>query len=199
MDRPNVHAVSPSEIDETPENRLRLPGVRRAGAQVDGPLRGLRRVELAGRGARRRAGDAGRPRPSRYASLGASARRDSCTPRSRSTPATRLSTGIDEFDRVLGGGIVPGSLVLLGGEPGIGKSTLLLQAAAHFARDSRARALQLGRGVRAPGQAARRAPRRRPRAAVPARRDVPRADPRGDRAHSSRARSSSTRSRRCSR
>lgn len=47
--------------------------------------------------------------------------------------ADRLSTGIDEFDRVLGGGIVPGSLVLLGGEPGIGKSTLLLQAAAHFA------------------------------------------------------------------
>jgi DNA repair protein RadA/Sms len=45
----------------------------------------------------------------------------------------RLSTGIGEFDRVLGGGIVPGSLVLLGGEPGIGKSTLLLQAAAHFA------------------------------------------------------------------
>ena len=49
--------------------------------------------------------------------------------------ALRLSTGIDEFDRVLGGGVVPGSLVLLGGEPGIGKSTLLLQAAAHFARE----------------------------------------------------------------
>src|SRR5687767_4352415 len=48
--------------------------------------------------------------------------------------AARLSTGIGEFDRVLGGGIVPGSLVLLGGEPGIGKSTLLLQAAANFAR-----------------------------------------------------------------
>jgi DNA repair protein RadA/Sms len=48
--------------------------------------------------------------------------------------ALRLSSGITEFDRVLGGGIVPGSLVLLGGEPGIGKSTLLLQAAAHFAR-----------------------------------------------------------------
>ena len=45
----------------------------------------------------------------------------------------RLTTGIDEFDRVLGGGVVPGSLVLIGGEPGIGKSTLLLQAAAHFA------------------------------------------------------------------
>src|SRR5262245_51857437 len=45
-------------------------------------------------------------------------------------PHARVTTGIDEFDRVLGGGIVPGSLVLLGGEPGIGKSTLLLQAAA---------------------------------------------------------------------
>ena len=48
--------------------------------------------------------------------------------------ADRLTTGIGEFDRVLGGGVVPGSLVLIGGEPGIGKSTLLLQAAAHFAR-----------------------------------------------------------------
>src|SRR5262245_2044166 len=48
--------------------------------------------------------------------------------------ALRLSTGIGEFDRVLGGGIVPGSLVLLGGEPGIGKSTLLLQAAANIAQ-----------------------------------------------------------------
>ncbi len=51
-----------------------------------------------------------------------------------SAHAQRLSSGIDEFDRVLGGGVVPGSLILLGGEPGIGKSTLLLQAAAHFAR-----------------------------------------------------------------
>ena len=39
----------------------------------------------------------------------------------------RIKTGIEEFDRVLGGGIVPGSLVLVGGDPGIGKSTLLLQ------------------------------------------------------------------------
>jgi DNA repair protein RadA/Sms len=45
------------------------------------------------------------------------------------TAETRLPTGIHEFDRVLGGGVVPGSLLLLGGEPGIGKSTLLLQAA----------------------------------------------------------------------
>ncbi|HEX6212516.1 MAG TPA: DNA repair protein RadA [Methylomirabilota bacterium] len=47
--------------------------------------------------------------------------------------AARLPTGIGELDRVLGGGVVPGSMVLLGGEPGIGKSTLLLQAAAHVA------------------------------------------------------------------
>ncbi|MFH1027039.1 MAG: ATPase domain-containing protein, partial [Pseudomonadota bacterium] len=40
----------------------------------------------------------------------------------------RRATGIGELDRVLGGGIVPGSLVLIGGDPGIGKSTLLLQA-----------------------------------------------------------------------
>ncbi|HEX9959359.1 MAG TPA: ATPase domain-containing protein, partial [Pyrinomonadaceae bacterium] len=41
----------------------------------------------------------------------------------------RTSSGIDEFDRVLGGGIVPGSLVLIGGSPGIGKSTLVAQVA----------------------------------------------------------------------
>jgi DNA repair protein RadA/Sms len=46
----------------------------------------------------------------------------------------RLGLGIGELDRVLGGGLVPGSLVLLGGEPGIGKSTLLLQAAAGLTR-----------------------------------------------------------------
>jgi len=46
----------------------------------------------------------------------------------------RLTVGIAELDRVLGGGLVPGSLVLVGGEPGIGKSTLLLQAAAGVAR-----------------------------------------------------------------
>ncbi len=45
----------------------------------------------------------------------------------------RLSSGLTELDRVLGGGLVPGSVVLLGGDPGIGKSTLLLQAQAHLA------------------------------------------------------------------
>ncbi len=43
------------------------------------------------------------------------------------TLARRMATGIQEFDRVLGGGLVPGSLVLIGGDPGIGKSTLMLQ------------------------------------------------------------------------
>jgi len=49
-------------------------------------------------------------------------------------PPPRRSSGIAEFDRVLGGGLVPGSAILVGGDPGIGKSTLLLQAAAAFAR-----------------------------------------------------------------
>ena len=48
--------------------------------------------------------------------------------------AIRTPTGIEEFDRILGGGIVPGSAVLVGGEPGIGKSTLLLQVANDLAR-----------------------------------------------------------------
>jgi DNA repair protein RadA/Sms len=48
----------------------------------------------------------------------------------------RVSSGITEFDRVLGGGIVPGSLILIGGDPGIGKSTLLLQVADKLSRQS---------------------------------------------------------------
>ena len=46
----------------------------------------------------------------------------------------RFSSGIDEFDRVLGGGIVPGSLVLIGGSPGVGKSTLMLKFASHISK-----------------------------------------------------------------
>src|SRR5919108_556396 len=52
----------------------------------------------------------------------------------RSAEAERLPTGIGEVDRVLGGGLVPGSILLVGGDPGIGKSTLLLQVAARVAR-----------------------------------------------------------------
>ncbi|WP_093419506.1 DNA repair protein RadA [Tranquillimonas alkanivorans] len=49
-------------------------------------------------------------------------------------PPPRTTSRIDELDRVLGGGLVPGSAILVGGDPGIGKSTLLLQAAASFAK-----------------------------------------------------------------
>ncbi len=58
---------------------------------------------------------------------------DLATPR-----LSRWKTGLDEFDFVLGGGIVPGSLTLIGGEPGIGKSTLLLQAAARLETEGHA-------------------------------------------------------------
>jgi DNA repair protein RadA/Sms len=50
-------------------------------------------------------------------------------------PDDRIATGIGEFDRVLGGGLVAGSAILLGGDPGIGKSTILLQAADALSRD----------------------------------------------------------------
>ena len=54
----------------------------------------------------------------------------------RSDEEERIMTGIGELDRVLGGGIVAGSLVLVGGDPGIGKSTLLLQMCRLLAKDA---------------------------------------------------------------
>jgi len=55
----------------------------------------------------------------------------------RAAPPPRTATGMAELDRVLGGGFVPGSVVLVGGDPGIGKSTILLQAAARIAAAGR--------------------------------------------------------------
>lgn len=49
----------------------------------------------------------------------------------------RISTGFSELDRVLGGGIVPGGMVLVGGDPGIGKSTLLLQVCRNLSNDGK--------------------------------------------------------------
>ncbi len=69
----------------------------------------------------------------------------------------RRTTGLAEFDRALGGGLVPGSAVLMGGDPGIGKSTLLLQAAAEVAR-SGAEAIYVS-GEEAAGQVRMRAAR----------------------------------------
>jgi DNA repair protein RadA/Sms len=74
------------------------------------------------------------PTGNRYASASPNAARLYADIETANSP--RMTTGIDEFDRVLGGGIVPGSLVLLGGEPGIGKSTLLLQTASYVAQAS---------------------------------------------------------------
>ncbi len=76
-------------------------------------------------------------------SLGASTAAGAEAPRPRALPdlpvdeGVRIPTGVAEFDRVLGGGVIPGSVILLGGEPGIGKSTLLLQALLAMARADR--------------------------------------------------------------
>ena len=69
------------------------------------------------------------PGPSRFSALAGASR---VAPLSdiEAREEQRTPTGIDEFDRVLGGGLVPGAVVLIGGDPGIGKSTLLLQALA---------------------------------------------------------------------
>src|SRR5918993_4316036 len=58
--------------------------------------------------------------------------------------AKRISTGVPELDRVLGGGLVPASLVLVGGEPGVGKSTLLLSALGAIASTGRRALLVTG-------------------------------------------------------
>ncbi len=73
----------------------------------------------------------------------------------------RQPTGIAEFDRVLGGGLVPGGVVLIGGDPGIGKSTLLLQTVCHIgnAPDSKARKAIYVSGEESPQQIAMRAKR----------------------------------------
>ena len=71
---------------------------------------------------------------------------------------TRMNLGMSELDRVFGGGIGAGSVSLLGGEPGIGKSTLLLQVAAAIGAGA-ARAVRVGRGIDAADHAARAAAR----------------------------------------
>lgn len=71
--------------------------------------------------------------------------------------APRLRTGIAELDRVTGGGLVKGSVILVGGDPGIGKSTLLIQTAAHMAADG-IRTVYIS-GEEAPGQVRLRAQR----------------------------------------
>ena len=75
------------------------------------------------------------------------------------SPLERWRTGLDEFDFVLGGGVVPGSMTLIGGEPGIGKSTLLLQAAARL--EAAGRSVLYASGEESPDQLRLRAERLR--------------------------------------
>src|SRR5262245_14518548 len=99
----------------------RCPGCSAFGTLVE---------ELHGRDSRS-AGTGGTRRPERLGDV-------------RVEEAARFSTGVLELDRVLGGGIVPASLVLLGGEPGVGKSTLLLTALGAIARSGRSALLVTG-------------------------------------------------------
>jgi DNA repair protein RadA/Sms len=92
-------------------------------------------AERKGRGAP----SARRPGAARWVPAGEAARTGTPRPLAEVTVehAERERTGMREFDRVLGGGLVPGSLLLVGGDPGIGKSTLLLQLALGLAREGR--------------------------------------------------------------
>ncbi len=111
-------------------------------------------------GAAARRGGAGRPFPLEDLS-------------GASRPELRVATGIAELDRVAGGGFVPGSATLIGGEPGIGKSTLLIQACAAVARAGGRVIYVSGEESNRAGAASRRASRARRRA-----RATRRADPR---------------------
>ena len=84
--------------------------------------------------------------------------------------AHRIPTGVPELDRVLGGGLVPASLVLVGGEPGVGKSTLLLTALGAISAARPPSPPRHRRGVNRPGEAARGAPRRHARTSRSSRR-----------------------------
>src|SRR3979490_2030580 len=75
---------------------------------------------------------------SRFQALAGGARRVRAPSSSEAGDNPRAPTGIEEFDRVLGGGVVAGGVILLGGDPGIGKSTLLLQACAALGTAPRA-------------------------------------------------------------
>ena len=99
--------------------------------------------------------EAPRPRPPAAASPGAAATPVSLAHAGESSPI-RTPVGIGELDRVLGGGLVAGSVVLLGGEPGIGKSTLLLQMAAGIAAGA---PVLYATGEESPGQVRLRAAR----------------------------------------
>ncbi|MDR2163003.1 MAG: DNA repair protein RadA [Clostridiales Family XIII bacterium] len=116
------------------EERVVAAGAARGiGAAADA---GFRRASGAAGAARRARPGTGSLRGAGYQGAGAGEARGRAVPLRDVDPAAkggRAATGISEFDRVLGGGLVAGSLTLIAGEPGIGKSTLILQAAASLA------------------------------------------------------------------
>jgi DNA repair protein RadA/Sms len=93
------------------------------------PVASNGRVATLPRSSKPRSADPAAPAPQPVVSL--------TLPQIEDHPQSRIPSGYSEFDRVLGGGIVPGSLVLIGGDPGIGKSTLLLQVANLLAEQHR--------------------------------------------------------------
>ena len=148
-------------------------GVRRRVAALAGALPGVRRLGHAGRRGRRGAG-AGPvgprcARPGGPVPIGDGRRSASPTP---------VPTGVGELDRVLEGGLVPGSVSLLAGEPGMGKSTLLLQALGRMAADGTLVPARHRRGVVRAGAAPRRAGRRARRRPARRGRDLAAARPR---------------------
>ena len=179
---------------------LRLPGLRRRLRALARQMRRLRRLEHGRRRERaahgRRCRGRDRARAQRSAPRGGrfSSRRCKARPRRR---RARVS-GIAEFDRVTGGGFVRGSVLLVGGDPGIGKSTLLIQASAALARAGGRVVYISGRGGDRAGAASRRAakPCRLVRGARRAR-PMSRTSSRRSRAGPRRSSSSSIRSRRC--
>ena len=131
---------------------LCLPGLWLGRRQMGRALRQLRRMECHGRG------DRGRAAVRQGAALPKGKAGRLVPLKGDEPPLQRIESGIAELDRVTGGGLVPGSAVLIGGDPGIGKSTLLMQALAALARAGRRR-LYLRRGGGRADQAPRRAAR----------------------------------------
>ncbi|MGE5927023.1 MAG: DNA repair protein RadA, partial [Gemmatimonadota bacterium] len=116
------------------------------GADAAGQPRDVGRLEGVGGGGVVLGPGVTGPRPSRLREIA-------------QAPLERWRTGLDEFDFVLGGGVVPGSMTLIGGEPGIGKSTLLLQAAARL--EAAGRSVLYASGEESPDQLRLRAERLR--------------------------------------
>ena len=161
--------------DGTRRGHVRLHRLRAREPQVDGPLPGLRRVEHArGGAARGQSGERCAARSPRRAAERRGRAKPVPLAEVEALAVERLATGSGELDRVLGGGLVPGSIVLIGGSPGIGKSTLMSAALGSVQALRPPHAVRQRRGVGRAGPAAGRAARRRRAGGAGARRDVAR-------------------------